>query len=281
MRSLRPAVAVLFVSLLCPLPANASNPPELQWDPPTSGVAAGYLVWSGTSPGAYSGSVDVGPATVFVLPSLAEGTTYYFAVQAYDADSQLGALSTEVSLTTAPSAATNLAAAVRSRHRIDLNWQAPSGTVSGYRVEVGSTAGESDVATITTGTVPTLSMRSLPAGTYYARVRSVNIGGVSAPGNEVVATLVAAPPPPSNLVATVRRRRLIDLAWEAPTTAVLSYRIEVGTAHGRSDVRRVGTAGTTLRIDDLASGVYFIRVRSVDVVGAGSPSNEVTVELVR
>jgi hypothetical protein len=92
---------------------------------------------------------------------------------------------------------------------------------------------------------------------------------------------VLAIAPPSNLVATVRRRRLIDLAWEAPITGVPSYRIDVGTARGRSDVRRVETAATTSRIDDLPSGVYYIRVRSVDVVGAGSPSNEVIVEVVR
>jgi hypothetical protein len=281
MRSLRLAVAVFCVALLFPLHSHASDPPELQWDPPTYGVAAGYVVWSGTAPGSYSESVDVGLTTAYSLPSLPEGTTHYFAVQAYDADRQLGELSTEVSLTTVPPAPTNLAATVRSRHRIDLNWQAPSGIVTGYRVEVGSAAGQSDVATITSGTATTLSMRSLPAGTYYVKVRSVNSGGVSAPGNEVVATLVAAPPPPSNLIATVRRHRLIDLSWEAPSTGVLSYRIEVGTAPGRSDVRRVETTATTSRIDDLPSGVYYIRVRSVDVVGAGSPSNEVIVEVVR
>ena len=279
MRSL--AVAVFFAALLSPLRSDASDSPELRWDPPTSGVAAGYVVWSGTSPGTYSGSVDVGLTTAYALTNLSAGTTYYFAVQAYDADNQLGELSAEVSLTTPPAAPTSLVAAVRSRLRINFTWKAPSGTVSGYRLEVGSAAGKSDLAIITTGTLTIVSMRGLSPGTYYARVRSVNSGGVSAPSKEVSATLVPAPPPPSSLVATVRTGGVIDLSWKPPASAVLSYRVDIGTAPGRTDVRMVGTTQTTLRIDDLASGLYFIRVRSVDALGAGSPSNEVVVEVVR
>ena len=79
----------------------ASNaPPQsvtLAWDPsvPSTDVA-GYSIFYGASTGNYTNQVDVGLATSGVVPNLAAGTTYYFAVAAYSASGMESDLSSEV-----------------------------------------------------------------------------------------------------------------------------------------------------------------------------------------
>jgi fibronectin type 3 domain-containing protein len=59
--------------------------PMLQWDAVT-GEVTGYMIYYGTISGAYSDSIDAGNVTQYLLTDLplAEGTTYYFAIKAYN-----------------------------------------------------------------------------------------------------------------------------------------------------------------------------------------------------
>ncbi|HWW84083.1 MAG TPA: fibronectin type III domain-containing protein [Vicinamibacterales bacterium] len=68
----------------------------LSWDPSPGGNAAGYLISYGTASHSYSWRVDAGNQTVHTVSDLADGTTYYFAVQAYDSAGALSAYSSEV-----------------------------------------------------------------------------------------------------------------------------------------------------------------------------------------
>ena len=58
---------------------------RLVWDP-SSGEVDGYKVHYGTSSGNFTSSIDVGNVTDYSLDllSLAENTTYYFTVTAYN-----------------------------------------------------------------------------------------------------------------------------------------------------------------------------------------------------
>jgi hypothetical protein len=63
----------------------------MSWTAPTTytdGSAitgiSGYKVYVGTSPGSYSQTVSVGNVTNYTVSNLADSTTYYFAVAAYD-----------------------------------------------------------------------------------------------------------------------------------------------------------------------------------------------------
>src|SRR5688572_23154476 len=56
----------------------------LVWDPNAETDLAGYKVYSGTASRQYSSVVDVGKATQYTLPNLAQGTTYFFALTAYN-----------------------------------------------------------------------------------------------------------------------------------------------------------------------------------------------------
>jgi photosystem II stability/assembly factor-like uncharacterized protein len=72
----------------------------LAWDP--SPQAAGYVIVYGTQPGVYTESRDVGNRTRETISGLAENTTYYFAVRAYNAAFSYGDLSREIPAMTAP-----------------------------------------------------------------------------------------------------------------------------------------------------------------------------------
>ena len=107
--------------------------------------------------------------------------------------------------------------------------------------------------------------------------------GVLSASTSFTVTVGRVPPAPLNLQAMVEGRR-VDLSWQIPAEdgaadhAATSFRIEVGSESGDSDVATFTTGVTTMfTIAELAPGEYFIRVRGVNAVGVGSPSNEVQV----
>ncbi len=67
----------------------------LGWDA-AAGVS-GYKLYRGTASGSYTTSVNVGNQTSYTLSDLASGTTYYFAVTAYDSSQEESGYSNEVS----------------------------------------------------------------------------------------------------------------------------------------------------------------------------------------
>lgn len=72
--------------------------------------------------------------------------------------------------------------------RVDLSWTLPAASpaVTGYRLEVGSRHGGSDIATVALGTQSALTVPAVPPGRYYVRVRAENASGQSVPSGEVV-----------------------------------------------------------------------------------------------
>jgi hypothetical protein len=58
---------------------------RLAWLPSADPQVTGYNIYQGTASGAYTRMEDVGNATTAVISNLTAGTTYFFAVTAYDA----------------------------------------------------------------------------------------------------------------------------------------------------------------------------------------------------
>ena len=96
-------VIVSFL-ILCAGSASAAGL-TLAWDPSPSFGVTGYLVSWGTKSGVYTSTLDVGNALSAPVPGLADGTTYYFAVQAYDTTYALSRYSNEVTGETSTAAA--------------------------------------------------------------------------------------------------------------------------------------------------------------------------------
>jgi hypothetical protein len=67
--------------------ANGPSPAVLTWDP-VSDPNARYRVYYGTTSGTYlqpaRAGLDAAAATTYTVTNLTSGTTYYFAVTAYD-----------------------------------------------------------------------------------------------------------------------------------------------------------------------------------------------------
>jgi hypothetical protein len=86
-----------------PVVAPTAGTATITWAAPSTNedgspltALAGFKVYYGTTPGVYT-SVDVGPANSYQVIGLTKGTTYYFAVTAYDSSGNESDLSTIVS----------------------------------------------------------------------------------------------------------------------------------------------------------------------------------------
>jgi hypothetical protein len=124
------AISLLGVGL--PLSSDAAEL-TLAWDAPSDGITTGYILLYGTAPQSYSQQVNVGNTTSYAVKNLLDGTTYYFAVRAYDAGGVTSDLSLEVSGTT-PMAVPPVVTAV------SLTANVPSPQVAGTTVTWLSTA---------------------------------------------------------------------------------------------------------------------------------------------
>ena len=236
MRYERAIAIIAFTGLLLAARSTQAATVRLAWDPAVDGITTGYVVSYGTAPGTYLRQVNVGLVTTFALNGLLDGTPHYFVVQAYNASGERSLISPEVTATTPPGQPvapglpgppSSLVATLRDGHFIELRWQAALAGTPTYRVDVGTTEGPSDVSSVSAGTATSVTVGSLPSGTYFIRVHSVNAVGISTATNEVAVVCEdvdpdepappAAPGAPLNLRATLRDRRFIDLTWQRPT----------------------------------------------------------------
>lgn len=104
------------------------------WNPNTESDLAGYKLYMGTAPGAYTSSIDVGNKTTTVIAGLTPGT-WYFALTAYDdkTPANESGFSIEISTTIAPPPDTT-PPGVPQQFRITLNVD-EFGNVTGITIE--------------------------------------------------------------------------------------------------------------------------------------------------
>lgn len=175
---------------------------------------------------------------------------------------------------------TGLGAFVYGRD-VALQWSPPpNGTMpSGYRLEAGSAAGLSDLAVISVGTTPGLTVTGVADGTYFVRVRAERAGGAGAPSNElrvVVAAGCTAPPAaPTSLTHSVGGNTVF-LSW-APSAGASGYVVEAGSSTGARNLAVLPVGASTSLLVSAPGGSYFVRVRAVNPCGESGPSNEVLV----
>ncbi|MDY0187597.1 MAG: hypothetical protein RBR16_06715 [Syntrophus sp. (in: bacteria)] len=91
--------AVLFLCLFLagPAPGHAAANVTLTWDKNTEADLAGYVVYTGTSSGSYTETLDVGNMNSVDISGLQEGATYYYAAKAYNTSGLYSEYSNEVS----------------------------------------------------------------------------------------------------------------------------------------------------------------------------------------
>ena len=91
--NLIPIFALIFLILV---PSVYSDETILSWDPNPESEIAGYKTYYGTTSKTYDACVDVGNVSSCTISGLQEGTTYYFAVTAYNIENIESDFSEEV-----------------------------------------------------------------------------------------------------------------------------------------------------------------------------------------
>src|SRR3989475_8931166 len=141
-------------------------------------------------------------------------------------------------LPTPPGSPTGLAATAISTSQINLSWTAPSGTISGYKIERSTSGGAfSTIVSNTATTSTTYSDTGLASASQYTyRVSAINSAGTGSPSNTGSATTLTPPPlptppgSPTGLTATTVSSSQIDLSWTAPSGTISGYAIERSTS---------------------------------------------------
>jgi hypothetical protein len=159
---------------------------------------------------------------------------------------------------------------------VQLNWLAPpGGGQHEYVLEAGTSPGLANAASMTLPNSPSFSVAA-PPGTYYVRARARNACGTSAVSNEIVVHVggCSPPPAPANFRFT-RTGSLVTLLWD-PTPGAIDYVVEVGSVVGASNLLVAPLAASP--VSTVAPpGTYYVRIRSRNGCGVGSPSNEITI----
>jgi len=253
---------------------------KITWDS-VSG-AAGYKIFSSTTPGSYGAALKTVSGSVYSCDAtgLDNGTTYYFVVRAINGGTE-SAGSNEVSAT--PQAyvpgAPVLESAVAGDRYVSISWRGVTGskgykifsrTASGFYNEPEATVAASvyscDVTGLTNGTV------------YYFAVKAISTGGDSAYSNEVNAMPRTVPGAPTNVMAAAGNGQAV-VSFTAPTdnggSPITGYLV----TSSPGDIEASGT-GTAVTVTGLTNGTtYTFTIKAVNEAGTGpesAASNAVT-----
>ncbi|MBI3804674.1 MAG: fibronectin type III domain-containing protein [Nitrospirae bacterium] len=277
--AIRKPILLLLIMLLFSLDHRLLFAAEaiLAWDPSPDTTVAGYKVYVGAASQNYGAPIDVGNVTTWTMSGLTTGSSYSFAVTAYDASGNESLFSNEVSKTirttpdtTAP-LISNLTVSGIGSNGASITWgtNEPADT----QVQFGTTAAYGASTPLNTAMVTThaQSLTGLQAGTaYHYRVLSRDAAGnlaVSADNAFTTSSEAVSPSVPASLTATAVSPSQINLSWNAPADAggIQSYSIyRGGSLIGTSSVPRYADTGLS------ANTTYSYTVAAID--GAGNLS---------
>lgn len=258
----------------------------LAWQAPVTGVPTSYVIQAGSTAGAANiANVDTGRTALGISAPVPPGT-YFLRVYARSsgcpAPALLSPASNEVQVSiggaslSAPVFNNNLPL-LASGPTLTLTWTAPStGQPTGYAIVASSAPGGSgNIGTIPIGSTQTSAVfASVPAGTYYLRVRAVNASGPGPLSNEVQVVVSnpagICPSAPRGLNVVAQGGGMVTLGWQPPLTGVASsYVVRAGSTPGTA-VANVDTGSTALSLTvPVPAGSYFVRIYARNSACAG------------
>jgi hypothetical protein len=274
--------------LCCPRLASAVSL-TLQWDPASDGVTVGYVVLYGTASGSYSNQVNVGGTNSYTFTNLANGTTYYFAVQAYDASGDMSTPSAEVSATTAAAVAPTVSSLTLSSNvpspeptGTSVIWQATAtGGVTPYQFQWTLLNGSTSSVVVPWGTSSNWSWTPTTANTFQVSVAVRSAGSTNAAGEMsrqsapfIVTSPTATPPAVTPTVTPVSSAILAanlpspqvagtTIQWSASGTGGVSpyqYKFSLYNGSTWTDMTTWTTTSTWTWTPATSNNNYIVRV---------------------
>lgn len=175
---------------------------------------------------------------------------------------------------------TGLRVEVQAGNMMMLKWNAPAlgPAATNYLLEGSLTPG-AVLASVPTGSPATTFSFAVPTGSYYLRLRAMNGGELSLPGNEIKVNvnMPVKPATPSNFQAAVKDRT-IWLAWKNSYTG--------GEPTGLMlDITGALTASVPLPLSEELSvpgvfdGTFTLRLRAVNATGSSSQTGGATLRV--
>src|SRR3990172_852261 len=196
--------SLILIALLTGAYPVIAGSATLTWDPPTTNVdqtpltdLAGYKVYYGTTSGTYSSTIDIGNVINYTVSSLAENTTYYFAVTAYDTLANESSYSNEVSKTTSDTAAPVISGVSTSNitnSGATITWNTDEASTS--QIEYGTTTSYGSSTTIDNNMVTSHSVTVsglLSWTTYHFKVKSQDAASNLATSGDFTFSTLAPP----------------------------------------------------------------------------------------
>jgi PKD repeat protein len=177
---------------------------------------------------------------------------------------------------------TNLRASIMGANTVQVDWDQPP-SASAWQLEAGSAPGLSNLAIFRTST-RSLTVTSVPDGTYHLRVRSApaDFSDLSVPSNEISLSISGCRaqefvPAPTGFTAHIVGNA-VTLSWNPPVVGVASYVLGVGSAPGLADLVIFDTRSTATSLRATApNGVYYARIHTRTPCGDSGPSSEITI----
>jgi hypothetical protein len=164
-----------------------------------------------------------------------------------------------------------------------LAWGPVVGAVS-YVIEVGTSAGASNLGTIeTTGPVTSFATAA-PTGTYFVRLRARTTSGLSGASAEQRIVIGAnacgaAPNPPHSMTAEIASARA-TLRWFAPVGGPVPtrYIVEVRDGLGANLITSIDAGPNLSLTGPVSTGSYYwVRVRAASACGLSDPTDDVLI----
>jgi len=233
-------LATLVAAILLAVPGTPAIAGQLtlSWDAVAN--ATGYKIFYGQSTASYTSSLSVGNVTTYTVPSLADGTTYYFAVTATNGTTE-SSYSNQVSAVVPGSAAPAASFAATP-----ITGVAPL-AVTLADTSTGSITSRSwNLGDGTTSSSQTVYKSYSTPGTYNVTLTVSGSGGSSTASKSI--TVSAAPPTASFSATPVSGTSPLTVAFnDTSSGSVTSWAWQFGdggTSTSRSPAYTYATAGT-------------------------------------
>jgi hypothetical protein len=245
-----------------------------------TGYTVEYTASGGSPQTVETGSVN----SSYTVTGLTNEVSYTFRVRATNAVGvgQWSDASSPVLVQGLPGVPTNLSG-TSDDGSVYLSWVAPADDggpdITSYTVEYTPAGGSAQ--TVAASSSP-YTLSGLTNGTSYSiRVAANNPVGRGGYTAEITRTPATAPGTPTGLTATggSASGRLV-LAWTAPSnggSAITGYTVEYTPSGGSAQTVSTGSTSASFNLNGLTNGTsYSVRVRAVNVVGAGGYSTAAT-----